>query len=269
MGKKDTAVVAAIILLIANPLTARASTVNDLYSVYGIEQNVITDNEALDVIDKYNNVKRFIAMYNYIDLSVPDTTSQDMQIVALERRISQIDTELFNGFNLSISEILDLESEQISARESIDRINKTREYSIVYIDLPEADEVPTYSEYLEALDRVESVNKANYIGDISKVELPTDNGEITDHNSEVIRIKCNSPTPVVSVFDGIVSEVTDNLVTVISSGNVIVTYDRLSVVTVKTGDVVNQYQQIGYTISSLNMSMCILDKYYDMWRLFN
>lgn len=268
MGKKDACIWLAG-FLICSPLTAHAETVDDLYRSYGIEDTVEADERIVSTIQNYSDMQKFVAMYNYIDLSVPDTTAQDKQVAVLEQRIQEIDTKLFDGYSLPLSTILDLEAEQEVARASIDRINNTRNYAHVEINFPEADEIPTYDEYISAKQELSAFELSKELGDVSDVQLPVKTGEVTKHTKLDTIVKAESPSYVQSVFPGEVISASDGLVEIKTVGNVIISYSNLDYHNVSVGDKIKQYQRIATVTNRLKLSMQINGEYYDMWRLFD
>lgn len=268
MGKKDACIWLALSLL-GTPITAYAQTVDNLYDLYSIEEEVTADESVLETIRDYNDVKRFVAMYNYIDLSAPDTSAQDAQVAMLEKRIQEIDTQLFDGYSLKVSEILELEAEQQTARESIERINNTRKYSHVDIEFPDADNAPTFDQYLKAKQDLSAFELSKEIGDVSSVALPVRDGEIIQHTKLETSIKIPTASYVMCVFPGEVISAKDDVIEVRTVGDVIISYSNLDYYEVSVGDIVKQYQRIATATGRLKLSMQINGEYYDMWRLFD
>lgn len=268
MGKKDACIWLAVFLL-SLPLTVSAQTVDDLYDVYGIDKEVTADESILSTVDSYNNMKKFVAMYNYIDLSTPDMSSQDKQVAELEKRIKDIDTMLFAGYSLTLTEILELEAEQQTASESIERINNTRKYSHVMIDFPDPESVPTYEQFLQAKQELSSFELSKELGDVLGVELPVNDGEIVQHTKVETAIKVPTSSYVMCIFPGEVISAEDGIVEVMSVGDVVISYSNLDYHNVSVGDTVKQYQRIATSTGRLKLSMQIDGEYYDMWRLFD
>jgi len=268
VGKKDALGWLALTLLLA-PITANAQTVDDLYSLYSIEKTVDADEDVIATIRNYNDIKKFVAMYNYIDLSAPDTSSQDIKIAELEKRIEEIDTELLAGYGMSLSAILDLEAEQKAARESIDRIKNTRKYTHIDIDFPDATKAPTYDEFLKAKQELSEFELSKELGDVTSVAVPVPDGTISQHTKACTSFKVTEPTYVSCVFPGEVIFAKDGILEIQSIGNVVISYSNLNSYNLEVGDTVKQYQRIATVIDNLQVSMQIDGEYYDMWRLFD
>lgn len=268
MGKKD-ARVWLVALLLLTPITAHAETVDDLYSMYGVGEEVKADESVLQTIRDYNDIKKFVAMYNYIDLSSPDTSSQDREVTELTKRIEEIDIELLDGYSLSLSEILDLEAEQQAARESIDRINNTRKYAHVDIVFPDADNMPTYDEYLKAKQELSAFELSKELGDVKSVAVPVSNGVLSQHTKVSTTFDLKDSSYVSCIFPGTVISAESGIVEIETVGNVIISYSNLDYYTVDVGDSVKQYQRIATATDKLKLSMQIDGEYYDMWRLFD
>lgn len=267
MGKKDACVWLACFLL-CTPMYVHAETVDDLYESYSINKTVDADEDVVSTIRSYNDMKRFVAMYNYIYLSTPDTDTQDQQAIQFEKRIQEIDTALYSGYNLPVSEILELEAEQDTCRASIDRINNTRNYSHVDIDFPDADAIPSYEEYLRAKQELSMFELDKELGDVTDVQLPVKNGSIVQHTAMETSIKIPVSSYVQCVFPGEVISADNGLVEIRTIGNVIISYSNLDYYSVNVGDKVKQYQRIATATNRLKLSMQIDGEYYDMWRLF-
>ena len=270
LGKALTATWLVLIISLATPIVANAETIESLYNLYGISYEENTDEDSEKIIKDYDKIKKFVAMFNYIDLSVPDTASQDKIVRQLEKRIDEINNELYGGFDLTFSEILELENEQAEAYKHIQRINNTRNYVNVEVTFPNADKLPTADEYIAAKEKLEELENNKFIGDISNIQVPVSPyGKVTKHNTEVTIISTSIGSDAISLFNGTVVESNLNTVTVKSGNDVYVTYSNLLSTSLVEGDFVEQYERIGTTPKSFEISLCIGDKYCDVGRLFD
>lgn len=270
MGKKSTAKIIAVLLILSKSMVVRAETVDDLYSTYSIVSEVQADDTDLQVVKDYDTVKKFVAMYNYIDLSVPDTDSQDRLVRELTETIEEIDKELVAGYDLSFSEILDLESRQSEAYSRIQRVNSTRNFAQVEIDVPEIDSVPTYDEYIRAKQAVNDFELSKEIGDVSNIKIPTtDASTVSKHSSLFTVIDTGSGSGVTALWKGTVSYADSSMVIIDTVGDVEVTYKNLTSVGVSEGDKVTQYQRIGFAADTFSIMLQIDSEYYDIGRILN
>lgn len=270
MGKKKAAKIIVVLLLLSKSAVVHAETVDDLYDVYSVYSEVRAAEEDLQVVKDYDTVKKFVAMYNYIDLSVPDTESQDKLVRELTSTIEQINSKLATGFDLSFAEILDLESKQAEAYSRIQRVNSTRNFAQVEIDVPEIDSVPTYDEYIRAKQAVNDFELSKEIGDVTNLQIPTTGtSTVSKHSSLLTLIDTGSGSGVTAVWKGTVSYADDNMVIIETVGDVVVTYKNLTSVGVSVGDKVSQYQRIGFAADTFSIMLQIDSEYYDIGRILN
>lgn len=269
MGKKVTALVVSLLYLSMSVLPVSAHTTDDLCEIYDIPIVDGTPEDAAQVVKDYDAIKRFIAMYNYVDLSVPDTSSQDALIEELKSEVKELDNQLLNGYYLSWSEILDLEDRRDKALRTISDIERTYDYVNVEVDIPSAEDAPTFQEYTEAKKVIAAYKASKEIGSLTNLNYPI-SGDcmIYKHTKVKTVFTCPSLSGVKSLFNGVVTYVDDECVEITTCDSVVVRYDSMYSVDVAEGTTVYQYMSIGTVYKQLDVILSINNKYCDVNTLF-
>lgn len=269
MGKKVAAVLGLFVTFSLCSMQVSAHTVDDLGTLYDIPILDKTPEEAVKVLKNYDEAKRFIAMYNYVDLSTPDTSAQDAMIQSLEATVKETEQKLLNGYNLTLQQIIELEVLREEALATISYIQRTYDYVQVEVDIPASNEIPTFDEYLAAKQTVAQYTAAKEIGDLAHLAYPlSGDAQIGKHTKVKTTFTCPSLSAVNSLFNGVVTYVDDECVEVTTYDTVVVRYDNLYSVDVEVGDTIYQYKSLGTVYKQLDVSMSINDRYCDITMLY-
>ena len=268
MGKKDAKVIALVSILLAIPIVAHAETVDDLHTLYGIETVHEDLSAEEDVVHRYEDVRRFVAMYNYVDLSTPDTATQDMRIKEIDKEISDTEAQLLDGFYLSFEEITILEDKLTSALTYRSYVLGTYDYVMVDVDIPGVNEVPSYQQYQDALDALSRSSSYVEVGDLSSLPYPiVGDCTLVNQTGNYTYFSVDGRKPVISLFNGTVLYVGDNGIT-IGIKDVTIQYENMETVSVEVGATIEQYDIIGYATDGVLVNLWIGDERVDMSKLY-
>lgn len=267
MGKKNAICTLALILLLT-PMVVEGHTCADVHVIYDLDMPRESYTDQLSIVGKYNDLHRFISMYNYIDLSVPDTETQDARMVSTQERVADIEAQLLNGYNLQFSEILELEEELENCQKYIVYLEGTYEYSNVEIDIPDVESLPTREEYANAKEVLANRLTDLDIGDLSDLKYPVV-GEATIplHSENDCYFDFNGIKPIITLTNGTVSAVTEDSVS-IEAGDIYITYSMLKSIDVVTGDTVKQYERIGYGTDGISVAISVGEIECDLYELY-
>lgn len=269
MGKKAAGCIALACCLLLFGSTVHADSVDDLYAVYNIDKTAEVDESVTDVIKSYDRAKKFVAMYNYVDMSEYDTSIQDRELSKLNKQVTEIDNNLKAGYDLPYSEIVSLEGERSEALERIDWINNTKDCKPVVIEVPELNDLPTYEEYIAAKKEESEFELSKNIGDVKDIQFPIqDECSIKSHDIHETVFTGFSVSNALALWKGTVSFSDNGVIIIEVVGGVKVTYRGIAGTDLSEGDVVKQYQPIGTVVQECRMSLQIDDDYVDIWRLY-
>lgn len=269
MGKKNSAkVIAAFLALLIPRITVNAETSEDLYHLYGITIEDMIPEDVLATVSDYNTVRKFVAMYNYIDLAVPDTESQDKSKEKLEKEISDAENQLLNGYYLSYEEVLALEDKISYAYECIDYIDGTYDYEQVEIDIPNVSSIPSKDSYNQALNVMSQYTSSVPIGNLENLQLPIEEGTMVSHAESGCELITPKYSYALSLLNGDVLSVSDSSLTIRTGSQILIRYKDLADVYLEPGDTVEQYDRIGLVKESMGVEMIIADKHYDIYEMY-
>lgn len=249
--------------------SVHASTASDLYAVYGMEYTPKYSEDILDTIQRYDNAKKYIAMYQYVALSEFDTTKIDTKLEELSKRKAELEEQLLGGFSLELNELYLLEDEYNDVCTQLDNYEKSKVSYEVEYSTPTPDDVPTYSEYVTAIKEKSSIDTLADIGNLDNLKPPFTSASLIESktNSEII-YRVATGTTVTSLFNGTVVAIDSIGVTVDHHNNIYTLYSGLSDVYVEVGDTVYQGAAIGAANDLVKLKCKVNSKIVDVSKLF-
>lgn len=275
MGKKAAkAIVIALLCAASIQLPVHAATASDLYEVYGKEFTVDLPEDVVAKIRAYESAKKYVSMYNYVANSEFDVKAIEDEIRVTTRERDSVSNELLAGYDKSTAELFELESRYTELSNKLDRLQKSLESFDVDVTPVNIGDVPTYSEYVEALRERNDILGSTEIGDLEELQVPVQSlatCKSLDDTSATYR--CVEGTGVVSLFNGTVEKVyvddTYGLCVCIDNHNGIKTYFcNLELVDVMEGETVYQYQRIGYVYgSTITLQLQLDEEYVDITKI--
>lgn len=249
--KKYAALILTVMLVFVLCTDVYAETAKDIYELYGIEYTDCIPDSVLDVIQRYDNAKRYVTMYQYIVNSSYNSMELKTRIDVESKRLSKLESNLLGGFNKSIDEIYALEDDYLSTRKDLETNELYAAFETANIETPDVKHIPTESEYMEALRTKDEIIGTSNVGKISAVPVPVLYADNMHTFKKSLYIQVLNSSDVVSVFNGAIVSVKNNCITIAHSGNIYSYYGNLDEVYVSVGDVVFQNQPIGYTNDSI------------------
>lgn len=244
------------LVVTAFPMCVRAESINDVFSIYGVEDRAELPNDISSVIQKYNDAKRYAFQYTGIANANYDTEVLSEKLKRLESERSKVESRLLQGYNLLISECQLLEDEYLAITKQIEEteqsLNTTKTLTVDFA----FDDVPTAIEYNNALQQKESWLQGIEIGEVKDIHVPIiGEFDIVDCNNNRTVYTTKENAVVQSPFKGDVSDVfvddSYGLTVVIDCGNGLVSYIcNLEEAIVELGDELLQYQNVGIVSNS-------------------
>lgn len=257
MGYKQHTACGAVILLILLFITAlpvQASSSKELYAFYGMAYESDLPDEVYTTIMNYQSAQRLLKQYRYLQNTYGADTASTVS--ELRSNLTEITAQLKNGFYLSLADIERLEMEY---KEKLAEYNAAVSRSKSHnIDLPVSDDfyVPTTEEYQEALRVKAEYSSRENIGDLSNLTLFSQAYLVDDFDSTSVAYLTADGTPVLSLFNGEVSELTEEYVGVDCYNGIMLYYYGVSE-SVEIGDTVYQGKVIGYSSGRVTLKLQI------------
>lgn len=261
-----TANIAIGIMLLLQPLTAYAYTAEELYEDCEVEWESPYSQEDLDTIRNYNYAKRYASMFRYVADSTYDESVIEERIQQCEEQLQSIEKELLAGFDKTEVEIYQLESDYNTALQQLEEAKSTMTPIDVDVKKLSADEIPTYAEYVKALNRKRSTEVSCNLGEMKAVKASLNAVLIKDYTSTSVTYATVEGSGVVSLFNGVVAAVGEDHVTINHHNGIVSSYKGLRA-TVKVGDTVTQGSPIGITPGEFTVKLRVGDKLIDIYKL--
>ena len=273
MGKR-TGVYALVLCVLLTPLNVSASTASELYETYNMECNTTLPVEITDTIKSYNSAKKYATQYTYVVKSEFDTSALQLEHSQIENLLKELENELLSGYSKDIADIYDIEDEYLYLQQRLLDIESTlQSYTVEAAELNVGD-VPSYSEYKEALQNKNEIIAKREIGNLN-IKVPVQSlAKCINHSDEESSYRVVDSTGVLSTFNGEVKDVIleeDNsyTVTIDNFNGIETTVANLESVDVIPGDTVYQNQRIGYVLGSkVVFKLCLNGVFVDISQIF-
>ena len=249
--------------------TVRAETLRDLYTIYSLDYVEGYPEGVLETIASYRNAQKYVAMYQYVASSEYDTSILDNRIDSLTNDLESLENELISGYGKSLSDIYELEDSYVKISEDLVNAKSSGVSYEVSYEAPTVDNTPTYAEYKNALQQKSIFDSQQDIGSIN-ISYPVDAMvAILDATDKHLELAVPNNSKVTVLFNGTVSGVSDESVSINHGGNVHTYYGNLSEIYVSKGDIVYQGQVLGTTKNTLLLKMKISDNLVDIRKIFS
>ena len=273
MGKR-TGVYALVLCVLLTPLNVSASTASELYETYNMECDTTLPVEITDTIKSYNSAKKYATQYTYVVKSEFDTSALQLEHSQIENLLKELENELLSGYSKDIADIYAIEDEYLYLQQRLLDIESTlQSYTVEAAELNVGD-VPSYSEYKEALQNKNEIIAKREIGNLN-IKVPVQSlAKCITHSDEASSYKVIDSTGVLSTFNGEVKDVIleeDNsyTVTIDNFNGIETTVANLESVDVIPGDTVYQNQRIGYVLGSkVVFKLCLNGVFVDISQIF-
>ena len=268
-------IVLVALALLVQPIQCRAASALELYQLYGKDYVVEIPEDITRTISTYNGAKRYVSMYSCVVASEYDTQELTAELNQCRNRIQDISSYLIDGYSRSQSELAMLESEYAELYNRIEAIESTLISYDVEVTSISSGDVPTYSEYSEAMRKKNDLQASLQIGNIQELEVPAQSSaRLLSNSDDMCSYRVVDGTGVLSVFNGVVEDVivSDDygLTVIVDNNNGIHTYFcNLEYADVVPGETVYQNQRVGYVYGTkLILRMQLGDEFVDISKLF-
>lgn len=267
--KKITAMLMSLALVLYTPTTANCETTTDLYDMYAMPYTVKYPKGILDTINKYQNAKKYVSMYQYVILSEYDTEILDTRERNCLKTIEQSEKSLLGCYNADLQTIYDYEDAYVTAVRQYDDVVKSKVTTPIDYEAPKPANVPTSSEYRKACNKKAYLDSCSNLGDVKDLHYPFNVACLIDSiDNNSITFLTQKDALVQSLFNGKVAKCDDTSLTIYHYNGVYTHYAGLSSVSVKKGDKVRQYEPVGTSTSKVTMQLKLNGNLVDISKLF-
>ena len=264
----------AIAFTLFFPVTAMASTTEDLYRLYSLPFTLEMDKEAASVINQYENTKRYV--YTYQTLSNMDSSEalfNDM--FDYKQKIIEAEFGIMSGFNKSLDDIYNLEQQYSEATTKyFKKLNRLCQIRNSKADDTVALQKPSQDAYQAAIVERDKARERLNIGTL--LHEPPLKAFFLDYHSEEYTAYLIQPQGEIQVvFDGTIKSIYEDEIfgktVIIDSGNGInMYYCNLDSVNVSEGSSVKQFDVLGTSKDKLAVYRLRLnDEFVDLTKLFD
>lgn len=246
MGSKTCKAVIAALSVLMSCTPCYAETASDLYAFYGVDYAIDYPEDVLKTISDYNSAKRYVQMFRYVSESEYDHSIIDNRIEELELQLDKAQKTLMSGYNLSLSEIYAAEDMYKTVTQKLDDACASKECEEIEYQTPSLNSVPSYTEYVEALNTKALIKSREDIGNITGLKYPVSSAALVDSVSDnALTLSVLEGSTVTSLFDGVIAQVTDDSITVYHYNGIYTYYGGVITAYVEKGDTVSQGQSLG------------------------
>ncbi len=263
-GTAASITIACLVLL--QPLTCFAYTAEELYSNYGLEFPSPYDEDDLNTINDYNYAKRYTSMFRYVADSEYDTEIIEKRISDCEDRLAAIEKELLSSYGKSSSDIYQLESDYNLAKQQLEDAQNATVPIDIKVDHLNAQDVPTYSEYVSAMNRKRFVDHKCELGESKAIKLSFNAQLVKDYTDTYITYATTEGSGVGTLYNGTIVAIGGDHVTVNHYNGIISSYKGI-LPTVEVGDAVRQGDPIGTTYGEFSVKLKVANSLVDIYKL--
>lgn len=268
MRIKSKAIAVALICCLL-PTNVSAGTAADLYELYGKEFQVKYPESVTQTISKYQEAKKYAAMYQYVITSEYDDGILQKRAEELKKTITSAETTLLNGYSMDIEDIYETEESYKSSLSLLEDTELAMQRADVQYNVPTVKDVPTYTEYCNARTLKSCYDTYSNIGSIKDITYPVDSACLVEYEDATkLKLATIKESVVVSLFNGVVVDVHETDLTISHRNGVYTFYGGLKDIAVEVGEEVKQGQPIGYSSGHLTLKLKIDDEIVDIAKLF-
>lgn len=254
------------IMLLLQPLHAFAYTAEELYTDCEMQWESPYSQEDLDTIRDYNYAKRYASMFRYVADSTYDEAVIENRIKDCEALLEDIESELLAGFSKTTEELYQLESDYAAALQQLEEAKSTTMPVEVDTKKLSAEEIPSYQEYVKALNRKRATEVSCNLGELKTVQISMNAVLVKDYTSTSVTYATVEGSGIVSLYNGVVAAVGEDHVTINHRNGIVSSYKGVRA-TVKVGDKVTQGSPIGLTDGEFTVKLRVGNKLVDIYKL--
>ena len=225
--------------------------------------------DVLDTISKYDVAKKYVAMYQYVVYSEYDSSVIESKIVELEKEKASLEEQLLAGYDLELSVIYELEDAYLSTCTKLEDYKKSLVSYEISTDEPVSEDVPTYEEYVDAIQVKKRIDELSDIGNVDKLSFPVSGAHlISEKTNTGVLYSVIDGSSVTSLFNGEVVNINGGDITLNHHNGIYTFYGNLSSVVVSEGDIVKQGDLLGKSSNTLLLKCKVNNKLVDVSKLF-
>lgn len=254
------------IMLLLQPLHAFAYSAEELYTECEVQWESPYSQEDLDTIRDYNYAKRYASMFRYVADSTYDETVIENRIKDCEEALADIESQLLSGFDKTAEELYQLESDYSIALQQLEEAKTTTMPVEVDVKQLNADEIPSYQEYVKALNRKRATEVSCNLGESKTVQISMNAVLVKDYTDTYVTYATVEGSGIVSLYNGVVAAVGEDHVTINHRNGIVSSYKGVRA-TVKVGDKVTQGSPIGLTNGEFTVKLRVGNKLVDIYKL--
>ena len=273
MGTKTKEITAlvlvSIIALVSTPIKLEASTVSDLYSYYDVDYSNAYPNNIITTMRNYQNALRYVKKYRGVIESTFDKRLYQDEIKKLSKDLEHVSKLLLDSYDRSLSEIYSLEEQYVALQDRIDNLNKSMSVYSVSTNAIEKEDVPTYSDYCEAVTAKANIDKSDIVGDLDKLEVPIKSSKLLDKHSKTSTTYMTTKDAVITnLFSGYVKDIGEDYVVISNDYKIDVYYRNMSSICVDKGDLVSRDDALGTSYTYVTFQLSLDNNFVDISKLF-
>ncbi len=259
---------AVLFCVMVSSFTCDAADTKALYTLYGKEYSPKYPKGVSETIAKYDSAMRHLTMYHYIDGVANSSDILSARIKALKKELDAIKDKLTLGYFKEANEIYELEEKYSTLYKQYSGYMKTLQTFSVKDKSINLKDAPTYKEYYYALEMKKLYSGEHNLGSVH-IKYPVV-GEVksTAKTKQGIKLKVSN-AKVQSIFNGRVTNVSNNSVTVSHYDGIYSYYGNLHKIKVHVGDSVSQGSVLGTAASSVELRLMIDNEIVDIKQIFN
>ena len=269
MGNKTKAGLITVLFVLLFVTPVQASSIEELYALYQIDYVNAYPDGIVKTMRSYQSAQKYVKRYRGVIESDFDSSIYTRRLEKYEAELKNIESMLLDGYDLSLSEIYSLEDKYSSIQSKIKSTQESMAVSENSIEKLDSSDVPTYTEYCEAVSRKAELDSNSPIGDLSKLKVPIKSSFLLDkHNKTSATYMTTDNAPIVALFSGKVVETSDTYCKIENSYGVAVYYRNLSDMSYSIGDVVDEGAVIGHSYSYVTLQLSLDNNFVDITKLF-
>lgn len=256
----------ALLLLLCHSVPVSAYSAEELCDDCGIEYTSPYDEEDIETISNYNFAKRYVSMYRYVSSSEYDEEVIENRINECEKIVEEAEEALLDGYSKSTAELYQLESDYKVALQKLEDAKNIMQPVDVKTKQLTADDVPTYNEYVRAMNRKRVAEINCDLGQFKVPTLAVQAYLIEDYDKNSVTYTTVQNGGVCSMYNGVVAAVGEDHVTINHHNGIVSSYKGVKPV-LNVGDKVTQNYPIGVTDGTFTVKLKINNTLIDIYKL--
>lgn len=259
---------AVLFCVVISSSTCYAANTKALYTLYGKEYSPKYPKGVSETIAKYDSAMRYLKMYHYIDGVASSSDILSARIKDLKKELDTIKDKLTLGYFKDTNEIYELEEKYSTLYKQYSGYMETLQTFSVKGETVNLKDAPTYKEYCYALEMKKLYSGEHNLGSVHMKYPVVGEVKSIEKTKQGVRLEVSS-AKVQSIFNGRVTNVSNNSVTVSHYDGIYSYYGNLHKIKVHVGDSVSQGSVLGTAASSVELRLMVGNEIVDIKQIFN